>query len=163
MDLECDSIIPILLKKTTDTNKFISSNATDALIQMILNTQYIEKCMNSVMNQIPGTKHATIRGAIARLIYEGINYRLKHSLYSNSNVTSGTSSNKRFISKLLQSIGELSREGNSECRNWVKQSILSLYHFYNGNMSDFKKMIQKHQEKYYTEFVKILEKNEQSK
>ncbi|KAG2388396.1 hypothetical protein C9374_000560 [Naegleria lovaniensis] len=177
MDLECDTIIPILLKKTTDTNKFISTNATDALIQMILNTQCIERSMNCVMNQISGMKHATIRSVIARLIYEGVNYRLKHSLYSNSIIgsnrgfssssgtnssssgTTSSSSNKRFLSKLFQSIGELSREGNSECRNWVKQSVLSLYHFYNGSMSDFKKMIQKYQDKYYKDFVKILEKH----
>ena len=149
MDSEVEQCLPILLKKSVDTNKFISSNAVHALLEMIHGTGTIERTMVSVMNQIPGMKNAAIRCVIAQVMHECLTIRLKGAFFQK----------KQLVPKFMQNLGELSKEGHSECRMWVKQTVQSLLYYHDTSKEDFKKFVQKNvNDKIYQELCKIIDK-----
>ncbi len=66
MDPEVESVVPILLKKTGEANRFINDQAIKAIQAMILHASE-ERCLSSLIS-FADNKSASIRGDTAKLI-----------------------------------------------------------------------------------------------
>ncbi|KAG7389647.1 hypothetical protein PHYPSEUDO_010044 [Phytophthora pseudosyringae] len=114
MDSEVENIIPVLLKRCTDSNAFVCESAASSLHAVIL------KCSTSrvvaALGSLVSSKAAPIRREVARGIHA---------------VIAGQADNiqaSKDLPSILQLVGRCLEDSNNEVRDVAKQSVMYLHY-----------------------------------
>ncbi|KAJ8507031.1 hypothetical protein ON010_g19013 [Phytophthora cinnamomi] len=114
MDSEVESIVPVLLKRCTDSNAFVCESATASLHAVVL------KCSTTRVVLSLGSHVSSKASPIRREVARGI-----HALILG--LTDSIHASKELPS-ILQLVGRCLEDSNNEVRDIAKQSILYLHY-----------------------------------
>eukprot|EP00761_Pharyngomonas_kirbyi_P006702 gb/GECH01006710.1/.p1 GENE.gb/GECH01006710.1/~~gb/GECH01006710.1/.p1 ORF type:complete len:422 (+),score=93.21 gb/GECH01006710.1/:1-1266(+) len=129
MDFHLESISKLLLKKMTETSKFISEQAEAAMKEMVHNVTDTKamSCLLACSNN----RNSAIRAKAAMFVYEASQIMGERVLY------------QKDLNKYLNSIYSILNEGSIESRRWGKALVSHLYKLF-GDMDRLEHFLHKH-------------------
>eukprot|EP00002_Diphylleia_rotans_P035322 TRINITY_DN7695_c0_g1_i4.p1 TRINITY_DN7695_c0_g1~~TRINITY_DN7695_c0_g1_i4.p1 ORF type:complete len:1373 (-),score=287.02 TRINITY_DN7695_c0_g1_i4:153-4271(-) len=113
LDSELDSLVPLLLKKTGESNVFIVEEAEKALFSACDNTTESKLLLCLMANG--QHKNTQIRGRVAQFMYKTIDNMGSRAL------------TLRDIDKVLVSLAQLLNDGNADARTHSRNALLCIW------------------------------------
>jgi len=129
VDAELDYVLPRLLKKYGESNKFYEEETDRALKQLIANTNSAKSLSVLILNA--SHKNVLVRSKVALFIATCITGSMGARVLK-----------FKELPALLKSIAQLLQDGSSETRIRAKQTVYAVYNYMTED--EFEKLIQKH-------------------